>query len=105
MRGWALIAALLVLSACTAPDAHVPPFARKPYEVFSRAAAIAIATGQWRLFGSGVDDRMPDGRPPPKPWQKPERQPGFWQQVGLYWWLGMNAGTRFARWTGKHDAH
>ncbi|MGH7103192.1 MAG: DUF2272 domain-containing protein, partial [Acetobacteraceae bacterium] len=105
MSGWTLIAALLVLAACTAPDAQVPPFAREPYEAFSRSAAIAIATDQWRLFGSPVDDSMPGSRPPPKPWQKPERQPGLWQQVGLYWWLGMNAGTRFARWTGKHDAH
>lgn len=101
-RRW-LITALTVLSTCTAPDAHVPPFARKPYEPFSRNAAIAIATAQWRLFGSPVDDAMPGSRPPPKPWQKPEREPGLWQQVGLYWWLGMNADTRFSRWTGKHD--
>lgn len=33
-----------------------------------------------------------------------EREPGLWQRVGLYWWLGMNAGTRESRWTGKHDA-
>ena len=101
-HGW-LVAALIALPACTAPDTHVPPFAREPYAPFSRQAAIAIATAQWRLFGSPVDDSMPGSRLPPLPWQKPEREPGLWQQVGIYWWLGMNAGTRFARWTGKHD--
>jgi len=30
---------------------------------------------------------------------------GLWQQVGKYWWLGMNAGSPEAAWTGKHDEH
>jgi len=105
VRTCCILAVLAVLASCTPPDAHVPPFARKPYEPFSRTDAIAIATGQWRLFGSPVDDAMPGSRPPPKPWQNPEREPGLWQQVGLYWWLGMNAGTHFSRWTGKHAAN
>jgi hypothetical protein len=33
----------LWLGACVAPDAHVPPFARIPYQPFSRAAALAVA--------------------------------------------------------------
>ena len=104
MRRFLLLAAAVPLAACVAPDAHVPPFARKPYEPFSRTDAIAIAMDEWRLFGSRVDDAMPGSRPPPKPWQKPERFPGLWERVGEYWWIGMNAGTRFSRWTGKHDA-
>ena len=103
-RWWLPTAFVALLSACTAPAAHVPPFARKPYEPFSRKDAIAIAKAQWRLFGSPVDDAMPGTQPPPKPWQKPEREPGLWQQVGIYWWLGQNAGTFYSRWTGKHDA-
>lgn len=98
------LAGLTALGACAAPDAHVPPFARKPYEPFARANAIAIALDEWRLFGSPVDDASPEGRPEPLPSEKPERQPGLWEEVGLYWWLGMDAGSPFSRWTGKHDA-
>ena len=46
----------------------------------------------------------PARRPPPAPEQKPEREPGLWQRVGEYWWLGMNASSPEAAWTGKHDA-
>ena len=35
---------------------HSPPFARMPYEAFSRAEAVAIAEQEWRLFGEHVDD-------------------------------------------------
>lgn len=103
-----LLLALLPALACCAtrpdPQAHVPPFARVPYEPFSRDAAVAIALREWRLFGMPVDDDAPDTRPPPLPYQKPERMEGLWQRVGEYWWLGMNAGSRDGRWTGKHDA-
>jgi hypothetical protein len=97
---------LPVLACCAAPDpqAHVPPFARHPYEPFSRDAAVAIALREWRLFGCPVDDDPPGTRPPPLPDAKPERVEGLWQRVGEYWWLGLNAGSRDARWTGKHDA-
>ena len=44
------------LGGCAAPDAHAPPFARVPYEPFSRSAAVAIATDEWRLWGMRVDD-------------------------------------------------
>jgi hypothetical protein len=98
-----------LLSACgaptTQPDAHVPPFARVPYEPFSRDAVVAIALREWRLFGSPVDDNPPGSYHPATPQDKPERQQGLWQRVGEYWWLAMNAGARESAWTGKHDAN
>ena len=106
MRLW-LLPLLAALAGCAArdPQAHVPPFARVPYEKFSRDAAVAIALREWRLFGMPVDDDPPGSRKPPLPDAKPERMEGLWQRVGEYWWLGMNAGSREAAWTGKHDAH
>lgn len=98
---------LPLLAACAArpdPQAHVPPFARVPYQSFSRDAAVAIALREWRLFGMPVDDDPPGNRPPPLPDAKPERVEGLWQRVGEYWWLGLNAGATETRWTGKHDA-
>ena len=95
----------LLLAGCAAdPAAHVPPFARIPYAPFSRDAAVAIALAEWRAFGAPVDDDAPGTRPPPAPDAKPERMAGLWQRVGLYWWLGLDAGARPGRWTGKHDA-
>jgi hypothetical protein len=85
------------------PSAHVPDFARKPYEPFSREDAVAIAMREWRLWGQPVDDDPPDTRPPPLPQDKPERMPGLWQRVGEYWWLGQDAERRESAWTGKHD--
>lgn len=85
------------------PDAHDPPFARVPFEPISRVSVVAIALREWRLFGQPVDDDPPGTRPPPLPDQKPEREPGLWQRVGEYWWLGMNAGSNEAGWTGKTD--
>jgi len=101
-----LLAALLLaaLAACAVPPERFPPFAQVPYQPFSRAAVIAIALTEWRAFGAPVDDAPPETRPPPQPDAKPERQEGLWQHVGLYWWLGLNPGTRESRWTGKHDA-
>jgi len=97
---------LLIGCAATPPparDAHVPEFARRPYEPFSRTAAVAIALREWRLFGSPVVDEDPRDRLPIDPELKPERLPGLWQRVGEYWWLGLDAGDPAARWTGKHD--
>ena len=112
MRRWAsLLAALPLLAACAghraapAYDPRIPPFARVPYEPFSRAAAIAIAEREWRLFGGPVDDDPPGTRPPPAPQDKPERQDGLWQRVGEYWWLGLPATAPEAAWTGKHDGN
>jgi hypothetical protein len=102
---------LVLLTACaSAPDAHVPPFARVPYEPMSRQAVVAIALREWRLFGSPVEDMaadesdvgMPES-PGTAAQEKPERQPGRWQRVGEYWWLGLDAGTPASQWTGKHD--
>ncbi len=98
---------LVVLAGCAArlpPDAHVPPLARVPFEPFSRQSAVAIALREWRAFGSPVNDDPPDTRPPRAAEDKPERQPGLWQRVGEYWWLGQNAGRRESAWTGRHDA-
>jgi hypothetical protein len=81
------------------PDAHVPPFAAKPFEPFSRDAAVAIALREWRLFGQRVADPQADAART----VKPEREQGLWQRVGEYWWLGMNAGSAESAWTGKHD--
>ena len=101
--GIALLSALLALCACaklTPPDAHVPPFARVPYEPPSRTSIVAIALREWNLFGRPVED--PAQPPPAGP--KPEREPGFWQRVGEYWWVGMNPGAPQAGWTGMHEA-
>ena len=102
---------LLALSACTTAkpppppsDSHVPPFARVPYEPISRDSIVALALREWRLFGQPIDDDPPGTRPRPAPDQKPEREPGLWQRVGEYWWLGLNATAPEAAWTGKHDA-
>src|SRR5690348_16789976 len=102
------------LAACAAPklaqrqripsDAHVPDFARKPFEPFSRTDAVAIAIREWRLWGQPVDDDPPGTRPPLPPELKPEREPGLWERVGEYWWLSQDANRNESAWTGKHDA-
>ena len=86
-----------------ARDAHVPDFARRPYEPFNRTAAVAIALREWRLFGSPVVDEDPRDRLAGDPEAKPERLPGLWQRVGEYWWLGLDADDPARRWTGRHD--
>lgn len=96
----ALWGALLALTACTAPDAHVPPFARVPYQAFSRQAVVAVTLREWRLFGAHIAE-SPIGTTHAE--DKPERDPGLWQRVGEYWWLGLDAGSPESGWTGKHD--
>lgn len=104
-RALVLAAALAGLAGCAARlDAHAPPFANKPYAAFSRAAAIGIAEGEWRYWGSPVVDGPPEDYSPQDPAATPERTNARWQEVGLYWWIGMNAGHPEDRWTGKHDA-
>jgi hypothetical protein len=97
----ALVMGLPLLSGCAdrVSHSHIPPFARVPYEPFSRAAVVAIALREWRLFGEPVND---DNSPRP---DKPERAIGLWQRVGEYWFLGMNQDASEAGWTGKHDGH
>jgi hypothetical protein len=123
-RSRARLAALLLAAlplACAAPpdvesspeaaasviarQTNLPEFVRRPYTPFSRADAIGIALREWRAFGEHVNDDPPDSRPPPLTDDKAERQPGLWERVGEYWWLGQNAQRREAAWTGKHDEY
>lgn len=90
-----LLAVLLALTACVAPDAHVPPFARVPYQAFSRQAVVAIALREWRAFGARNLDDVGEAQA--------ERDEGLWQRIGEYWWLGLDAGARESGWTGRHD--
>jgi Uncharacterized protein conserved in bacteria (DUF2272) len=99
-----LLPTLFLLTACMGrpmPDAHVPPFAKVPFQPFSRQAVVAIALREWRLFGQTVADPEADAVRV----IKPEREQGLWQRVGEYWWLGLNAGSVESGWTGKHDGH
>lgn len=89
------LAALVVLAACSAPDAHAPPFARVPYQAFSAETVVAIALREWRLFGGR--DYDPDDT------ASPERDDGLWQRIGEYWWIGLDAGSVENGWTGRHD--
>jgi hypothetical protein len=93
------------VAACTAQvdDAQEPPFVRSCYGVFARAAAVSIALAEWRAWGQVVYDGDPADEGPVDPDTKAERQPGFWQRVGLYWWLGMNESDPTSGWTGEHD--
>lgn len=84
-------------------DKQVPDFAKMPYEPIRRAAVVAIALREWRLFDRPVDDDPPDTRPKPPADQMPERQEGYWQRVGEYWWLALDPADKEAAWTGKHD--
>jgi hypothetical protein len=80
-------------------DAHLPPFARIPYEPFSRDAAVQIARREWRAFGSPV--LFPDQELP----YDAERSQGFWQRVGEYWWLGLPLGDPEQAYTGMHTQY
>lgn len=109
MRSFVVLLLMALLAACAAPpqvqpDAHVPPFAKVPYQPFSRDAVVAIALREWRLFGAQIDDNPPGSYRPASAADKPERQQGLWQRVGEYWWLAMNAGAPEAAWTGRNDA-
>lgn len=83
----------------TASDAHVPPYARVPYQPFSREAAVQIAMREWRAFGQVVvfpNTELPFDR---------EREEGLWQRVGDYWWQGLPLGNPDDGFTGLHDAN
>ena len=83
---------------------HSPPFARMPYEAFSRTEAVAIAEQEWRLFGARVDDDPPPpGGFDPAPADDPARTPGHWERIGEYWWLGQDVDRPESAWTGMHD--
>jgi hypothetical protein len=99
---WSSIVLFLPLAACMGrpmPDLQIPPFAKVPYEPLSRAAVVAIALREWRLFGQPIADPIADAARV----IKPEREEGLWQRVGEYWWLGLNYGSPESGWTGKHD--
>ena len=85
------------------PDQHIPEYAKRPFERFSRTNAVAIAQREWRAFGSPVNDEPP-GRNMPRD-ARPDRQPGLWQRVGDYWWSSQDAGTRQGGWTSRYDEH
>jgi hypothetical protein len=91
------------IAAVAGRQGRVPAFAAIPYEPFSRAAAVAIAQREWRLFGQVVADEPPDSRPPPAPEDKPERQEGLWQRVGEYWWVGPDPDRPETAYTGMHN--
>ena len=109
---WRLLLPVALLAGCAAPKQEVqvvypqraPEFATRPYEPFSRQAAVAIALREWRLFGEGVFDGPPN-TPELQGDDKPERQPGLWQRVGEYWWEGQEPSSFSGPWTGKHDAN
>ena len=81
----------------TALNAHIPPFARWPYQPFSREAAVQIALREWRAFGQPIvfpNTELPEDE---------EREEGLWQRVGEYWWLGLDPRWKEQNWTGIHD--
>lgn len=96
----ALLLGMVAMTGCADKDvlAHIPPFARAPYQAFSRAALVQIALREWRLFGETTGEDDDDEA------VKPEREQGLWQRVGEYWWLGLNRDAPEVTWTGKHDA-
>ena len=81
-RRWRLAAAAslvgiaALLCACAGPsapgaappDLHIPPFAKQPYQPFSRDAAVQIAYREWRAFGQKLV-------------ASPEAKAGVWQQA------------------------
>jgi hypothetical protein len=78
-------------------DMHIPPYARWPYQPFSREAVVQIALREWRAFGQPIvypDTELPFDN---------ERLEGLWQRVGDYWWLGLPMGSDEQGLTGKHN--
>ncbi|HJS32527.1 MAG TPA: DUF2272 domain-containing protein [Alphaproteobacteria bacterium] len=103
-RTIAVLLFAVALSACAAPDRHVPDFARRPYEAFSRQAVVSIASREWRLFGQPIQDDPSASATCFDDTCKLERREGLWQRIGEYWWIGLNADRRERSWTGKHAA-
>lgn len=109
-----LLLLLLVLGACSArrpgatqlpggvaANAHVPDYAKRPFEPFSRTNAVAIALREWRAFNSPVNDAPPGSDEPVS--LRLDRQPGLWQRVGDYWWFGQDASSRESGWTARYN--
>ncbi len=78
---------------------HSSTYQWTPGQPISRAAIVAITQREWQRFGKPVndDDHLN--------WDKPERNDGLWQRVGVYWSVGMNPGSVQSHWTGKHDEY
>jgi len=106
--GFAVLGLALALGACAPQqsallgqavpaDIHIPPYARRPYQPFSRNAAVQIALREWRAFGSPI---VHPGEELP---YDAERADGLWQRVGDYWWQGLGMGTPDQGITGMHD--
>ena len=84
----------------TAFDPHLAPYIRDPPEPFSRANAIAVAQREWRAFGSIVDDAPPGANIPKD--LRPDQQPGLWQRVADYWWVGQDYGAPEGGWNSRY---
>jgi hypothetical protein len=82
---------------------YLPDFMRRPYEPLSRTELVSVANREWLLFGQQIHNEVMDGVEDPNTVNKPERNPGLWQRVGEYYWLGLDASARQRNATGKHD--
>ncbi len=85
----------------TAIDQHLPPYLRYQFEPFTRVNAIAIAQREWRAWGSLVDDDPPGGNLPKE--LRPDDQPGLWQRVADYWWMGQDFGSDAGQWSSRYN--
>jgi len=94
----------IALQPAIPPDAHVPDFAKRPFEPYSRANAVGIAMREWRGFGNLVNDDPP-GTSALARVMRPDKQPGLWQRVGEYWWLGQDAGSKESGWSSKYNEY
>ena len=83
-------------------DQQAPYYVRHPDEPFTRVNAVAIAQREWRAFGSVVDDDPPSETPLPQI-LRPDQQPGLWQRVGDYWWIGQDSGTEEGDWNSRYN--
>src|ERR1700730_16808169 len=68
--------AVPVSGVSTPPDIHIPPFAKRPYQPFSREAAVQIAYREWRAFGQKLVTS-----PTAESADSRERDEGLWQRV------------------------
>ena len=82
----------------------MPPFARVPYQPFSRTAVVAIARANGACSARRSMTTRPAAVPSRPAGQSPSVEPGLWQRVGEYWWEGMPPDSRESGWTGKHGA-
>ena len=83
-------------------DAQVPDYAKLPYEPFGRENAVAVALREWRAWGMQVNDAPPGPDLPVE--VREDRQPGMWQRVGDYWWIGQDGASESSGWSGKYGS-